>query len=387
MKVLQVIPRFNPSLGGGVDVVYNISKQLALRGHDVTVATTDYLFDADYARTIEDLGVEVIPFRHLFNYCLYIPSPDLKAWCKAHISDFDIVHLNGTRSYQNSVVMNHAVKSGVPIVLQAHGSIMRIVERKGIKWLYDQVWGDKLLTNASAFIALSHSEAEAHQRMGVAKEKIHVLPNGVDLEKFKDLPKKGEFRGRYSIKADEKVVLYLGRLHKSKGVDLLVEAFKILESRLNNVTLVIVGPDGGIKGALQERVEKYGINDKVIFTGLVPEQEKYAAFIDSDVFVTPKFYGFPITFAESCACGLPIVTTNEGDCLEWIDNSVGYISGYTPAQMSDAILKVLVNDENRGRLGRNAREMVIKALNWNWIAEQVETTVYSPSIEGFKPLN
>lgn len=372
MKVLQVIPRFNPSLGGGVDVVYNISKQLALRGHDVTVATTDYLFDADYARTIEDLGVEVIPFKHLFNYCLYIPSPDLKAWCKAHISDFDIVHLNGTRSYQNSVVMNHAVKGGIPIVLQAHGSVMRIVERKGIKWLYDQVWGDKLLTNASAFIALSHSEAEAHQRMGVAKAKIHVLPNGVDLEKFKDLPKKGEFRKKYLIKADERVILYLGRLHKSKGIDLLIEAFADLTSQMENVTLVLVGPDGGFKRDLLNLIRNQNILDKVQFTGLVSEWDKYAAFIDSDVFVTPKFYGFPITFAESCACGLPIVTTDEGDSLDWIDNFAGFSVHYNRTELCNAICRILQENSVRDLFSKQCRSLVMSQLNWVSITRSLE---------------
>jgi glycosyltransferase involved in cell wall biosynthesis len=381
MKVLQVIPRFNPSLGGGVDVVYNISKQLALRGHDVTVATTDYLFDVDYARTIEDLGVEVIPFRHLFNYCLYIPSPDLKAWCKAHISGFDIVHLNGTRSYQNSVVMNHAVKGGIPIVLQAHGSIMRIVERRGIKWLYDQVWGDKLLTNASAFIALSHSEAEAHQRMGVAKEKIHVLPNGVDLEKFKDLPEKGEFREKYSIKADEKVVLYLGRLHKSKGIDLLVEAFADLALQMENVKLVLVGPDGGFKGDLLKRIVDRDILDKVQFTGLVSERDKYAAFIDSDVFVTPKFYGFPITFAEACACGLPIVTTNAGDYLDWIDGVAGFSTGNSVTEVSEAMALVLSQDKRVSQFCENCRNLVSQKFNWERICADLEV-IYAGRISG-----
>lgn len=372
MKVLQVIPRFNPILGGGVDVVYNISKQLALRGHDVTVATTDYLFDADYARTIEDLGVEVIPFKHLFNYCLYIPSPELKTWCKVHISDFDIVHLNGTRSYQNSVVMKHAVKGGIPIVLQAHGSIMRIVERKGNKWLYDQVWGNKLLTNASAFIALSYSEAEAHQRMRVAKEKIHMLPNGVDLERFRELPSRGEFRQKYGIDLNTRVVLYVGRLHKSKGIDLLVEAFTDLVPRLEDVRLVLVGPDGGFKRGLQRLIADCGVEEKVQFTGLVSEREKYAAFIDSDVFVTPKFYGFPITFVESCAFGLPIVTTNAGDYLDWIDNVAGISTEYDRAKLCEAMNRVLSEKAVRDRFSRGGRRLVTSRFNWATITLDVE---------------
>jgi glycosyltransferase involved in cell wall biosynthesis len=372
MKILQVIPRFNPSLGGGVDVVYNLSKHLALRGHDVTVATTNYLFDADYAKTIENLGIKVIPFKHLFNYCLYIPSPSLKTWCRENLNDFDIVHLNGTRSYQNSVVTNYAVKKGVPIVLQAHGSIMRIVERKGIKWLYDQVWGNKLLTKASSFIALSNSEAGAYQRMGIAKEKIHILPNGVDLTKFQKLPEKGYFRKKYLISFDEKVVLYLGRLHKSKGIDLLIEAFADLKSRMENVRLVIVGPDGGFKRDLLKIIADRNIQDKVLFTGLVSEQDKFAAFIDSDVFVTPKFYGFPITFLEAWACGLPVITTDHGDYLDWINNKCGLIAEYTNESLCYNILKICYDSGLRQKLGEKAKTLVQTELNWEVISESVE---------------
>ncbi len=376
MKILQVIPRFNPSLGGGVDVVYNLSKQLALRGHDVTVATTDYLFDPDYAKTIEELGVEVIPFKHFFNYCLYIPSPGLKKWCETHIRNFDIIHLNGTRSYQNSVLMKYAVKNGVPIVLQAHGSLLRIVERKGIKWLYDRVWGNKLLVNASAFIALSNSESDAHQQMGISKEKIHVISNGVDLTKFEKLPEKGCFRKKYSIMPDEKVVLYLGRLHKSKGIDILVEAFADLASRMEGVRLVLVGPDGGCMKDLVKIISERNIQDKVQFTGLVPEREKYAAYIDSDVFVTPKFYGFPITFAEAWACGLPVITTNRGDNLNWIHNKCGLISEYTNENLCNNILQFFHDTALRQRLGDNAKTLVRTELNWEVIAEKVEKVYF-----------
>ncbi|HOV81909.1 MAG TPA: glycosyltransferase [Methanothrix sp.] len=372
MKVLQVVPRFNPSLGGGVDVVYNLSKHLALRGHDVTVATTDYLFNADYAATIEDLGVEVIPFKHIFNYCLYIPSPSMRSWCRAHIDEYDVVHLNGTRSYQNSVVMSHAAKNKVPIVLQAHGSIMRIVERKGIKWLYDQVWGRKLLASASAFIALSQSEAEAHRLLGIAEEKIHVLPNGVDLERFKDLPERGEFRRKYGIELNAKVILYVGRLHKSKGIDLLIEAFADLVPQLEDVRLVLVGPDGGFKQGLQRLIADCGVEEKVRFTGFVSEREKYAAFIDSDVFVTPKFYGFPITFVESCAFGLPIITTNAGDYLDWIDSVAGISTEYDRAKLCEAMNRVLSEKSVRDRFSRGCRRLVTSRFNWATITLDVE---------------
>jgi glycosyltransferase involved in cell wall biosynthesis len=238
-----------------------------------------------------------------------------------------------------------------------------------------------LRASASAFIALSQSEAEAHRLLGIAEEKIHVLPNGVDLERFKDLPERGEFRRKYGIELDAKVVLYLGRLHKSKGLDLLVEAFADLAPRMEDAQLVLVGPDGGIQRDLQRRIADRGIEERALFTGLVPEREKYAAFIDSDVFVTPKFYGFPITFVESCACGVPIVTTDAGNYLDWIDGVVGFSTGYSVTEVSDAMALILSQDVRTSQFRKNCRSLVSEKFNWKRICADLEV-IYARQIPG-----
>lgn len=371
MKILQIIPRFNPSLGGGVDVVYHISKYLVLRGHKVTILTTNYKFDEEYADSIRKIGVKVVPFKHHFNFCLFIPSPDMKTWLKKNIQQYEIIHLNGTRSYQNNVVMDLALKYNIPYILQAHGSIMRIVERKKFKFLYDLVWGNRLIENASKFIALSNSEADTHEMMGIDRSKIVIIPNGVDLTRFHNLPEKGEFRDKYSLQK-ERIILYLGRLHRSKGLDLLIEAFLEVTQKNDYVTLVLVGPDGGFKQSLIKKIEELHVEKKVIFTGLVSEEEKYSAFIDADVFVTPKFYGFPITFVEACACGCPIITTNGGDYLDWIDGKAGFSTVFNKSDVADAICKILRNDNLRLEMSANCIYLVKEKFNWESISEKVE---------------
>jgi glycosyltransferase involved in cell wall biosynthesis len=165
----------------------------------------------------------------------------------------------------------------------------------------------------------------------------------------------------------------LGRLHKSKGIDLLIEAFSELTTELDNVKLMLVGPDDGYMLTLEKRAEELKIKDKTIFTGRVPEKEKLMAFIDADVFVTPRFYGFPSTFLEAIACGVPIITTNEGDKLEWIHNNVGYVTDYNRDQLKDAILNILTNDKIRQEFGKKAKSLVREEFNWSKIAGQLET--------------
>ena len=87
MKILQVIPRFNPILGGGVNVVYNTSKALAKRGHKITIISTKCNFNQETANEIGKHGVEVIPFDYLFDLHLFIPSPSIKKWLTENIRD------------------------------------------------------------------------------------------------------------------------------------------------------------------------------------------------------------------------------------------------------------------------------------------------------------
>ena len=235
---LQVIPRFNPKHGGGVDVVYNISKYLSRRGHEVTILTTDYEFNDSFANTIRNEGVNVIPFKSICNFCLFIPSPDLNKWVARNIRDYDVVHLNGSRSYQNNVVSKYAIRNNIPYFLQAHGSILKIVSRKTLKRAYDICWGYKIFRHVSKCIALTKSEKEAYKIAGIDYNKVEIIPNGVDLSKFNHLPEKGSFRKKYSL-GNDKLVLYFGRLHKSKGIDLIPPMFSELATKMNNIRLVL----------------------------------------------------------------------------------------------------------------------------------------------------
>ena len=107
------------------------------------------------------------------------------------------------------------------------------------------------------------------------------------------------------------------------------------------------------------------------------------AYADADVFVTPSFSGFPITFLEACACGTPIITTNNGDKLDWIDDKVGYVVKYDKDQLRDAIFKVLSDDELRRRFGGGGKRLAKEEFGWDKIVKRVEDLYISclPSIK------
>ena len=381
MKILIVSDTFPPRKFGGVTTIsYLLAKKLVERGHNVVVYTTDVGDSASSRLNVKDIeiinGLKVYYFKNIsnslaFKHRLFLPLGMTSA-IKNSITNFDIIHFHGYRSFLGIIIHHYAKKYKIPYVLQAHGSILPSFQKQRLKKLYDVVWGYRILHDASKVIALTKTEAEQYRIMGVNKDKIKIVPNGINLSEYDYLPKRGEFRRKYGIRDNENMILYIGRIHITKGIDLLVKAFADLAKELNDVKLVLVGPDDGYQSVIEDYVRTLKVNDKVLFTGFVNNKEKIAAFADADVFVTPSFLGFPVTFLEACACGTPIITTRNGDELDWIHDRVGYVVEYNKEQLQDAMSKILRDEGLRRRFGEEGKRLVREEFSWDKVVKKVE---------------
>jgi len=372
MKTLQVIPFFTPSLGGSVTVPYHLSRWLAKEGHDVTIITTDYKYDPDYAQSLEN--VEVIPFRHVACLGQFLYSPEMKGWLKSNISNYDIVHLHNFRSYQNNIVCKCATKFDIPYVVQPHGSLPRIVEKKGLKQLYDVVWGNEILKNASKIVAVSGNEVGQFRQVGIPDEKITVIPNGINYVSPTDLPPAGQFREQYSIH-EKHIILYVGRIHKRKGIDFLIRAFSsfIQTWTGDDVTLVIIGPDDGYRSVLEGLVEQLGLLDKVRFIGFIPSLA--VAYQDADVLVYPATYEiFGLVPFEALLCGTPVIVTDDCGCGEIIKEAgCGYLVHYGDVTGLGEMLKyTLEHPDANKRVVEAGKRYIEEHLAWESVVKQVE---------------
>ncbi|PKL74046.1 MAG: hypothetical protein CVV29_00340 [Methanobacteriales archaeon HGW-Methanobacteriales-2] len=382
--MLQVIstPPFAWETGGCARVVYDLSRHLAERGNEINILTTDmYKPNQRYCLTDnKEDGLNIIRFKNISNslawkYKLYL-SPGMIKYLKNNLNCYDVVHLQDLISGAAIATARYCKKYKIPYVLTSHGSLPWLMEENIQNRFFSLLGGRKILDNASKVIALNKTEKESFEKLNVPPEKIEVIPNGVDLSIYSKLPKKGEFKKKYGVAEYEKIILYLGRIHKSKGINMLVESFLSIKNRLNNVKLVIVGPDDGFLDVLIKQIHYSDIAGDVIFTGPLHGLNKIEAYVDADLFVTPSFSGFPLTFLESCICGTPIITTNKIEELDWINGNVGFVVGYSSDQISEIILKILDDDGLLSKLSINSVCFVKENFGWDKISESVERLYY-----------
>lgn len=372
MKILQVIPFFSPKFGGTISSVASISKELRKRGHDITILTTDFEYDEKFSQVLIDLGIKIEPCPCIKDIGLFTYSPSINNWLQKQLKNFDVIHMHNFRSYQNARVALYAKKLNIPYILQARGSVLPFFEKTILKKSFDFIWGYKILDSASKIIALTEFEKEQYKIMKVPDNKIVIIPNGIDLSLFENLPLFGNFRKEYNISFDKKIVLYLGRIHRIKGLDILIKAFFDIQKENSNVLLVIAGPYDKYQEVLITQINDLKIFDKVIFTGPLYGKKKFDAYVDADVYILPSRYEtFPNTILEALACQKPIITTNNCGIAEYLQEC-GIIVECSDKGLRDATRYVLNNETIARNLAKNGRLLIENHFEQRRVINEIE---------------
>jgi glycosyltransferase involved in cell wall biosynthesis len=145
----------------------------------------------------------------------------------------------------------------------------------------------------------------------------------------------------------------------------------MVHEKTGDVRLVFVGPDDGFRSTLESRLRSLRIADYAIFTGYTDEHEKLAALADSDVFVTPSFSGFPMSFLEAGIAGIPIVTTEKGDKLDWMRQAC-VVTKYTSNELASSMERLLLDEKYAERLGQKARHLVSQLFDIRKTVDKIE---------------
>ena len=241
----------------------------------------------------------------------------------------------------------------VPVVITVHGHDIKVLPEVNPRWrqLITQA-----LDHAAAVVAVSEDLAARVRTLGVAQDKIHIIPNGVDCDLFQpDLARVPGTDGWHLI--------YVGRFDPAKGIAILLEAFAGVSRQIPECRLTLVGGNEATGSAdrFEGHIKALNLDRRVSWNREV-EWDQIPAFLRSaDLFVLPSFSeGLPLSLIESMACGLPVVATRCGGPEEAVDDSVGRLVGVGDTDgLQSAILQVIHNygEFDRGAIRARAQRL------------------------------
>jgi glycosyltransferase involved in cell wall biosynthesis len=364
IRALHVIPSLSLKHGGPSYAVRAIARALARVDVDVTIATTDD--DGDDARlkvpmgeVVEEEGSHVYYFRR--NILPYKVSLGLNRWLKSNVAKFDIVHVHALFSFSSTAAARAARKRGVPYIVRPLGVLNRWGlenHRAFFKQISLRLVELPILRDAAAIHYTSEAEKLEASRISntIASQKSAVIPLPIEVAKGNP----DDFRQRFPQVAGRKMILFLSRIDKKKGIELLLDAFAAVWRQVSDAVLVVGG--NGAASYVQrlcQRAKELGIADAVIWTGHLSGAIKWGAFAAADVFVLPSYSeNFGIAAAEALACGVPtVVTEGVGLADEIKSGDAGLVVEPTSTAIANALEQLLGNESRRRDLSEKGRQL------------------------------
>ena len=392
MKIIQVTQEWNLPASGNAVVVNEISKELARRGHEVTVLTgirkpvsADSIASSHFNDTSRrekendepesQEGFEVHRYRTDLGFNDYWISSQLVK--KLLTEPADVFHTHGIRLFHSDATALASVTRRIPFVITPHLVYPPIYPRnKPMLAAYDAVAGSIVFRLASRCQAITRYHADTFRRLGVPEDRIRVIPNGINPERYFVLPDPSLVRRKYEL--DGELVTFIGRLNDVKSPPLvhLMEAIKRLQPEYPRLRLAVIGPDWGYLPRLRTVAKDLGIQDSVLFTGKVTEEEKMTFLSASDIgAVVSENEAFPITMLEFMAAGKPVIASRVG-AIPWVlkDGSAGLLCDNNPESMTRILGRILSDKKLAKRMGEEGRRLTQTTYTWSNVVDQLEDT-------------
>lgn len=373
MRILKVSYAYPPFLRGGGPpmLVKATAEELARRGHEVTVVTSN--FDCRRETRAARLGgVEVVYLASLARYRETVTlNPGLLHFCHQRLRTFDAVHVYGMYDLLGPVAGFLARRWRIPYLLQPMGMFRPITRGLLRKRAYHALLGHPLARGSAALVAASEREARQLVQEGVPASKVTIARHGIDVAEYDRLPPPKRFHARWGIPDDATVILYLGRLTRTKRPDLLLDAFAAVPGTTSR--LVFAGPDeDGQRRALGEQARRLGILSRIVFTGLLEGEEKKEAFAAADVFALPSSSeNFGIAVVEAMASGTAVLVTDRCGIAPLVEGGAGLVVPLEASAIRDALRRLVTDEPFRTACSRRGR-LVAQELTWDEPVSQVE---------------
>ena len=330
MNILHVISTCNPISGGpieGVKLLYSYYKK---RGINVNILCSDN----KKAKWLKDKRLPKVfaTGPKLFSYGY---NPKMLIWLRENIKQYDLIIIEGIWEYHNYAVWKVAKKSNVPYYVYLHGMLDPWFKKKYPfkhikKYIYWKLLQYKILKNSKSILYTCDEERILAKKSFTpfnCREK--VIGYGIAGDLNKKSRKQNLFTKKFPETKNKRIILFFGRIHEKKGIDILIKCFIKIFALNSKFHLVIVGPyTDKIFNKLNNLVVNSNIRKSITWTGPLYEALKWDAYNAAEIFCLPSHQeNFGISVAEAMSCKKPVIITNKVNIWKTIKNySAGIIT-------------------------------------------------------------
>ena len=385
MKIALVCPASLPAtqFGGILFLCVDIARELSKKGHQISIYTTDLDF-ANNANTfsknlprIEKINQFYIKRSHVWiAFKLFFFNPSM--FFQMRKDNFDIIHSIGVRSFQSFIAALIARQKNIPFVISDQGGLTThpdITMGKFINKLIYRLQSPiiKFIINQATKIVVANEYEKNIFLKFTREDKISIVKNGINLEDFnKPIV---DFRKKYSI--SEEYILFVGRFHTVKGVDVLIKAVNEIRDflKLKNMKCVIMGVDFGYEQEMFNLIKKNNLEDQITVIKKPLREYVISAYEQSQMLVLPSRWELsPLTPLEGFAFKKPVISTN----CHGIPHTIKDGQNCILTEMGDfkkiaKSIEYLVNNEDeRKRMGEEGYKQVKNECNSADMANKIE---------------
>lgn len=359
MRILTINHSEITHIGGVNKVIKRLSEELVKRGHECIVLSLNSgdLKDEEFINGVHVIRVKSTMAKYCYGLSFKFHKFLLKNLEKINP---DIVHVHGSRTLLSPEVLYSLKGTKYPVIFTPHyeragynslgGKYLFNFYKKVTKRMYN--WPLKIIANTK------YSKALVKEDLDVDSDKIIVIPNGVDKIK---LNKKGnKYQKGISL-------LSIGVLQEKKGLQYLIPALAELKKIDLDATLTIVG-EGDYKDHLKGLAKRLGVEDKIVWTSILNENEVYQKYVTHDIFfLLSREESYGIVVAEALGLGTPCIISNRTALKEFLKEPGCFGVDYppNPKELADLIIKIYENDVQVGPFSKKIR-------TWDEIAKDYE---------------
>lgn len=369
VRVLHVSSYFAPAFayGGPPRTILGLCAALREAGVEVTVFTTtanggqDLPASFDEGSSLEGIRVRYFPRsmpRRFFGVS------GMREALKRELASFDLVHVHGIWNVPGWLAIDACRRQGVSYVVSPRGMLDAgsLAHHRMRKEIFYRLRERRNLQGASFLHATSPQEAESLRRLHIGPEVV-VVPNGVHEPRPH---KTADFRARHHLPTNARLISFLGRLHPTKRLDLLVDAFRKVRGAVPDSFLVLAGRPDGIDP------RDLGLGERGLWLGELEDAEKWELLRESGVLVMcSDSESFGLSVLEALSVGVPVVVTRTCPWEEVEARGCGFWVGQDADSVAEGIQRILKDEARARRMSESARALVAERYRWPAIGREM----------------